>query len=50
MNIHAVYAFFHLFRRKRMRQFAEYFRVTSETSILDVGGTSHNWQYIEVKP
>jgi hypothetical protein len=33
-----------------MRFFQEYFKVTSNTRILDVGGTWLNWSYISINP
>src|SRR5690348_18441218 len=38
------------FRRRRMRRFAREFGVTSETRILDVGGTPFNWLLLDVRP
>jgi len=51
MNIHSVYRPFLLFfRRKRMAQFVELFRIHDESEILDVGGAVFNWQIIEQQP
>lgn len=37
-------------RRERMRRFAEAFGVDARTRILDVGGTTLNWQLVPVMP
>jgi len=34
------------FRGRRMNRFAETFRPTAETTVLDVGGTPYNWEQI----
>ncbi len=33
-----------------MRRFARAFEITSETRILDVGGTPFNWSFLDVRP
>lgn len=38
------------FRTKRMRQFQDLFKITSETRILDIGGTSFMWSLISMRP
>src|SRR5580704_14354903 len=38
------------FRGRRMRAFAQTFRITAETRILDVGGTPSIWQLLPVRP
>ena len=38
------------FRRRRMADFAKRFSITPETRILDVGGTSFNWDLSPVRP
>ena len=38
------------FRRRRMRRFLREFRVTSETSVLDIGGTPDCWELIDERP
>lgn len=38
------------FRTRRMRNFFARFQVTSETQILDVGGTPGNWELLDVRP
>jgi SAM-dependent methyltransferase len=38
------------FRRKRMEEFVRLFRLTPETRVLDVGGTSFNWELCPVRP
>lgn len=51
MNIYKVYGLFlPLFRRARMRRFTSTFNPSFSTRILDVGGGTPNWQYIERTP
>lgn len=51
MNIYKIYGLFlPLFRRTRMRRFVITFDPNSSTRILDVGGGTLNWQYIERAP
>ena len=38
------------FRRRRMRWLVRQLGITDQTSVLDVGGTSHNWQFSPVRP
>ena len=38
------------FRRRRMRVFEKRFGVTSETRILDVGGSPFMWSFVSVRP
>src|SRR5580698_4389631 len=38
------------FRGRRMRAFAAEFRITSETRVLDVGGTPSIWELLPVQP
>ncbi|MGC8659165.1 MAG: class I SAM-dependent methyltransferase [Desulfomonilaceae bacterium] len=38
------------FRKRRMAKFSKLFKITSETRILDVGGTPFNWKFIESSP
>ena len=38
------------FRPRRMRAFAQRFRPTSDTRILDLGGTLFNWTLLPVRP
>ncbi len=38
------------FRRRRMRRFLREFRITSETRILDIGGTPDCWELIDGRP
>ena len=38
------------FRKRRMAKFSKLFKITSETPILDVGGTPFNWKFIEYSP
>jgi SAM-dependent methyltransferase len=49
MNIHDVYRPFQKhFRRGRMRDFVEMFKISSDTKIVDVGGDPFNWELGEV--
>jgi len=51
MDIHRVYrALGTGFRRRRMRRFERLFRPTSQTRILDVGGTRFHWELVESRP
>ncbi|MBA4384897.1 MAG: hypothetical protein C0410_09180 [Anaerolinea sp.] len=51
MNIHSVYEVFQrYFRKRRMLWFQSYFNITDTTTILDVGGSQFNWQFLTVKP
>ena len=51
MNIHTVHRLFaNYFRPRRMKLFASAFRVSSQTQIVDLGGTPFNWTLIEEKP
>jgi SAM-dependent methyltransferase len=45
-----LYATIRRFRRDRMATFQRLFPLTSQTRILDVGGTSLNWSFIAVQP
>jgi hypothetical protein len=38
------------FRRRRMKCFVDDFGVSSSTRVLDVGGNSFNWQFVDVRP
>jgi hypothetical protein len=38
------------FRRRRMRRFAAEFALTSDTRVLDVGGTAANWGLLDIQP
>jgi hypothetical protein len=38
------------FRRRRMRLLEESLRITSQTRVLDVGGTPLNWRLLEQRP
>jgi len=50
MNIHSVYKIlFTPFRKKRMARFVKIFTPSSQTKILDLGGTSFNWKLIDCK-
>ena len=40
----------HSFRSRRMREFETLFGIDDRTRVLDVGGTSYNWQFVEAKP
>lgn len=51
VDIHAFYRpFMRRFRSRRMRFFADRFRVSDNDRIVDLGGTSFNWQFIDRKP
>ena len=51
MDIHKILPYISIpFRRKRMRAFEEQFGVTSETTILDVGGALPTRELIQSKP
>jgi hypothetical protein len=51
MNIHDVYRPILLhFRRKRMAQFVDMFSIQDRTQLLDVGGSTFNWQMIDREP
>ena len=51
MNIHSVYKLFQdTFRPRRMREFAGFFALSDEHLVIDVGGDSENWLYIDQKP
>ena len=51
MDIHRVYrALGTAFRRRRMRAFERVFRPDARTRILDVGGTSAQWDLLEARP
>ena len=51
MDIGRVYRLFQdWFRPSRMKAFADRFRVTESTRIVDVGGTTQNWGYIPEAP
>jgi len=36
------------FRKRRMQRFADEFRPTAATKILDIGGTPFNWRFVDV--
>jgi hypothetical protein len=38
------------FRRRRMQRFMREYRITSDTRILDIGGTPDNWQLADIQP
>lgn len=51
MDIHKVYPLFQkYFRSKRMRKFEKQLEITNQTTILDVGGSQYNWQFIKSEP
>jgi len=51
MTVHSVYEVFSRhFRLKRMTQFVELFKVTSQTRILDVGGHIGIWAHLSFSP
>lgn len=43
-------AAFRHFRSQRMRLFEQTFRITPQTRVLDVGGSSFIWQFARVRP
>jgi hypothetical protein len=50
-NIHGVYEYFiRRYRPRRMRQLADYFGLTRQTRVLDVGGTLTNWNLLPFRP
>lgn len=51
MSINSLHRLFaRTFRPKRMRAFYETLGVTSETRIIDIGGTAFNWSLLRIKP
>lgn len=53
MNIHKLYSFLFKaggFREKRMALFSEIIQPTTDTKILDIGGTLGNWHYLDATP
>ena len=42
--------FFRFTRKRRMRRFERLIRPTDETTVLDVGGTALNWQFVSARP
>jgi Methyltransferase domain len=51
MLIHKAYKPFQLyFRRKRMDEFQRMFALNDRMSIIDIGGTTFNWQFIPQRP
>lgn len=51
IDIHAFYRpFMRRFRSRRMHFFADRFRVSDKDRIVDLGGTSFNWQFIDSRP
>lgn len=51
MNIHWLFRPFQkYFRTKRMRQFYQSFDITTESRILDVGGSEFNWMLLRFSP
>lgn len=50
-NIHSIYAVVSgYFRKKRMAQFQGLFNVTSQTRVLDNGGSEFNWALASCDP
>lgn len=50
MNVHRVYEILiRGFRKRRMNRFAETFRPSTDTTVLDVGGTPYNWEQIDAR-
>ena len=51
MNIHSVYGvFMRWYRPRRMKAMAQYFGMTEETNVLDVGGSMFNWSLLPFRP
>lgn len=51
LDIHDVMRpFLSYFRKKRMKYFQMHFRVNEDTSIIDVGGSEFNWNFLNTKP
>lgn len=51
MNIHNLYEpFLRYFRARRMIQFQNIFKIDGSETILDIGGSTYNWQYLSFKP
>lgn len=51
MNIHDIYRpLLRYFRRRRMSEFYRLLDITSETRVLDVGGTTFNWRLCSFSP
>jgi hypothetical protein len=47
VDIHTIYRFFfRYFRTRRMRHFAEQFRINPQTRVLDLGGGWYNWSLL----
>ena len=45
MNIHSIYKlFFRIYRIRRLKRFASLFDLTSNATLLDVGGSSYFWE------
>jgi hypothetical protein len=50
VDIEPVFRFFKVFRKRRMRFFYRYFRITPETTVLDIGGREYNWTLMPFIP
>ena len=50
LNKHVYPIFFKFFRTKRMARFEKEFNLSSKLSVLDVGGSEYNWQFISFRP
>jgi ubiquinone/menaquinone biosynthesis C-methylase UbiE len=50
VDIEPVFRFFKVFRKRRMRFFYRYFRITPETRVLDIGGREYNWALMPFTP
>ena len=51
MNIHKLLKpFLSHFRKKRMRDFENEFKIKKTDTILDVGGTTFNWSFMNIVP
>ena len=51
INIHRLYQpFLKYFRKRRMYRFCKEFNINHTIRVLDVGGSSFNWNFVPVKP
>jgi len=51
VNVHALYApVLRHFRNRRMKLFMERFRITAQTTVLDMGGSVFNWMLLPIRP
>src|SRR6266540_3968054 len=51
MNVHDLLRpFLKYFRSRRMRRFQSILSPSDQTSVIDVGGSPFNWQYLDTSP